>query len=144
MQDMIKIGKHLALTDFVVRHVELRRDPSKIDALIIQFTNGMSLYIEDTGQNCCEVRSMTCDDDLEGLAGSRLLRIETRHGGWGHSDVESTDEMAFVLIQFSTYAITLTSHNEHNGYYGGFDLRATLKTAEGKNVGKVQMPASEG
>ncbi len=101
-------------------------------ALVFTFDNGWSLVLSDDGQNCCEHRFMSSDDDLESLVGSQLVSIslrevtETLDGKW-----ESCHEQAFVVIQTTKASMTLVTHNEHNGYYGGFGLQMKIRTPEG-------------
>ena len=49
------------------------------EGFIIYFTDGTSLEIEDD-PDCCEVRWMHTDDDLDYYAGSTLVGVELRDG----------------------------------------------------------------
>lgn len=93
------------------------------EAILINFDDGSRLKISDEGQSCCENRYLTCDDDLTGHEGARLLYIgpgigsqpETGEGGDFH-------DVMFIKVQTTKGSFTLCTHNEHNGYYGGFHL----------------------
>jgi len=92
------------------------------DAITLVFTDGIKIKITDEGQTCCENRYMTCDDepkDLEGgsLVSIRINKIEEKGNEYG-----DPHEIAFLVIETEKTAITFCTHNEHNGYYGGFAL----------------------
>lgn len=99
-------------------------------ALVLTLENGTSIEIMDTAQNCCERRYPTTDDDLSAIVGAKLLRVEVK----GSKDITpetdeyagETHEVAFVDIITSKGTVTLATHNEHNGYYGGFDLQVKI------------------
>ena len=90
--------------------------------LRLRFDDGKQVRIWDDGQSCCENRYMTCDDDLSKLVGGKLLRIEAKDG----PDVDDPDgechEQCFIEVGTDECFVTLCTHNEHNGYYGGFGL----------------------
>lgn len=89
--------------------------------LRLGFGNGKTVEIFDNGQSCCESRYMTTDDDIQSLVGHQLARIEVKDGPIEneHGDPHET---CFVEVGTDHGFITLTNHNEHNGYYGGFGL----------------------
>lgn len=87
----------------------------------ITFSDGEGIKILDNGQSCCESRYMTCDDNIQSLVGHTLVRIEAKDGP-SIDDGNEAHETCFVEIATDTGFITLTNHNEHNGYYGGFGL----------------------
>ena len=92
------------------------------ECLRISFDDGVTIQISDEGQSCCESRYITCDDDPTDLVGCTLRAIETRpvHDIEGeHGDVH---EQIFIDIKTDKASINLCTHNEHNGYYGGFGL----------------------
>ncbi len=91
------------------------------DVLAIKFDDGVTLQLSDQGQSCCEHRYMTCDDDLSKLAGGKLTKIEVREIKKDDTTGEP-HEQAFVEIATDDCFITVCTHNEHNGYYGGFGL----------------------
>jgi hypothetical protein len=107
--------------------------------MAIRFTDGTRLCIWDGGQSCCESRYMTCDDDLSGHEGGALLSVDLDAAAPPKADVKAKSETAgddwddgdchetqFVKVQTTKGSFTLCTHNEHNGYYGGFSLEMKL------------------
>ena len=98
------------------------------DAIFLTFSDGVTIKIWDDGQSCCEIRYTTCDDDINSLAGGELRDISVSDGLVSNSNKENDDndwdshEIAFLKIQTDKIAITAATHNNHNGYYGGFAL----------------------
>lgn len=94
------------------------------DALTFTFDDGSVLRVEDTGQSCCENRYMTSDDDLPSYIGGTLSSMEVRDA----PDVDDGDvhEVQFLVVTTSKGDITCETHNEHNGYYGGFSIECSL------------------
>jgi hypothetical protein len=83
------------------------------------------LVISDEAQSCCEKRYLTCDDDLDDLIGNRLVHIAAKPGPTSESEYGEQNETCFVEVMTNRGSITLCTHNEHNGYYGGFELTIT-------------------
>lgn len=125
-------GSQRSATDFYGRKVvnaELRKGDngssrwthSGQDALVLSFEDGTGMALLDDGQSCCESRYITCDDDLRKIIGGVLIRIEEK-------DTENTEgedgahEQVFIEVATSECFVTVCTHNEHNGYYGGFGL----------------------
>lgn len=97
----------------------------KDDALHLVFETGEHFAWSDAGQSCCERRYMTCDDDLASFTGdtfiSWVLETVPENKLEDYSDVH---EIQFLKLQFkSGNVITACTHNEHNGYYGGFAVQ---------------------
>ena len=93
-------------------------DPEYIE---IAFEGGKTIQILDNGQSCCESRYITCEDDFASLVGGSLIDIETKAA----PDIEDkygVHEQVFVEIKTDKGFVSFTTHNEHNGYYGGFGL----------------------
>lgn len=91
--------------------------------LRLAFSDGKAIALVDTGQSCCEARYMTCDDDVQSLIGHKLTKIEVKEGPDGEGDEYGGEhEQAFLEITTDDGFITVCTHNEHNGYYGGFGL----------------------
>jgi hypothetical protein len=90
--------------------------------LVFKGKKAPKIEIFDGGQDCCEHRYMTCDDKVKSLKGGILQKVEvvdtviTKKYGDPH-------EQCFVKIETDKGFITICTHNEHNGYYGGFSLR---------------------
>ena len=106
--------------------LELTKDKwDEYKELVFTFTDGTQLMIFDEGQSCCESRYMTTDDDLAGFVGSTLLEAEVADapniiGGYGDHEVQ------FLHVKTSRGTFTVETHNEHNGYYGGFAVACRL------------------
>lgn len=93
----------------------------KDDALEFIFSDGMGIAIFDDGQSCCENRYMTTDDDLSRFIGAELVSAETSSAP--NIEYEDGDhEVQFLKVTTSFGVFTMESHNEHNGYYGGFSI----------------------
>jgi len=91
------------------------------DSLRFEFSDGYKMELFDDGQSCCESRYMTTDDNLDYYAGATFLDAEIKDApcledeeGW------SVHEVQFLEIKTSKGSFTMETHNEHNGYYGGF------------------------
>jgi len=95
------------------------------NALHFAFGDGTRIRVLDNGQCCCEYRYMVTDDNLAQFIGATLLDGEVRDAP-NEPDEDGNHEVQFLLITTSKGVFTMASHNEHNGYYGGFDI--TVKT----------------
>ena len=93
------------------------------DELHIGFTDGTKLIFSDEGQSCCESRYMRTDDNLEEYVGATLIGGEVKDAP-NMPDECGDHEVQFLEIMTSKGPITMASHNEHNGYYGGFYIVA--------------------
>ena len=91
------------------------------DIFNIHFKDGIKITITDEGQSCCESRYITTDDEPSVLNGHKLIKIETKEAPT-IEDVWEVHEQVFIEIATDKAFITLTTHNEHNGYYGGVAL----------------------
>lgn len=94
-----------------------------LNGFVIKFEDVDGIAIYDAKQECCEHRYMTTDDDLKSLIGSKLLYIEEKPGEEVESDYGNYHETMFIEIGTDKGFVTITTHNEHNGYYGGFSLQ---------------------
>lgn len=92
-------------------------------ALELSFADGSCVKIWDDGQSCCECRYTTTDDDPSDLVGGKLRLIEEKPGPELETEYGEPHEQMFVEIATDKCSITLCTHNEHNGYYGGFALK---------------------
>lgn len=100
--------------------------PEGTDLVAIRFDDGTGLNLWDAGQDCCEERYMTCDDDLSAFVGAKFLGAEERDGTGALKNADDSDvhETTFLVVKTSLGDFTVCTHNEHNGYYGGFNLTA--------------------
>ena len=98
--------------------------------LRIWFEGGGMIVLWDGGQSCCERRYMVCDDDLKAFAGDTFLTAEIREASAGTTHyVGGAHEIQFLAVKTDRGEIVVASHNEHNGYYGGFAIRALHQRA---------------
>lgn len=114
------------------------------DTLKFQFDDGTLLDLWDDGQSCCESRYLTCDDkaDFDQWKGAKLVKIETVpgpdiDGGSEHHETE------FLNVETDRGLIQCVSHNEHNGYYGGFSVVAKCTLPDGRDGASVVADAIE-
>ncbi len=103
-----------------IKHVELLDEQ-----LNISFEDGSKLTLWDAGQSCCESRYMRTDDDLNYFIGSEFLGGEIKDAP-GIDCSYGDHEVQFLEIKTNKGSFVMSSHNEHNGYYGGFYITASL------------------
>jgi hypothetical protein len=111
------------IVDVDMKEVEQEGGFHEVQTLVITFADNSKIEISDYGQDCCEHRYMTTDDDIKDLIGGVLIKIESK--GFSHCIDDKYDdyhEVYFVEVATNKTSITLCTHNIHNGYYGGFDL----------------------
>lgn len=99
------------------------------DGLHFVFDDGSRMRLFDDGQSCCETRYMRTDDDLAAFVGATLIDAEVREGGEVEGKYE-IHETEFLIVTTSAGQFTMVSHNEHNGYYGGFSIQAQAESDE--------------
>lgn len=109
---------------YVGRKIVSSKHDKEADKVFIGFDDGVKIAIWDDGQSCCESRYITCDDDLGRIVGGDLLSIEVKEGPCIEG-VHEVHEQVFIDVVSTCGTITFTTHNEHNGYYGGFGLTIT-------------------
>lgn len=85
----------------------------------IDFNDGTYLRVADDGQSCCECRYMRTDDDTQYFVGAKLTGLEIKEAP-DEQDEYGYHEVQFLEVQTDRGVFTMASHNEHNGYYGGF------------------------
>ncbi len=95
------------------------------ERLSITLSDDSTLHLYDDGQSCCENRYMQTDDDLDYYVGSELLNIELKDSHYQDNDYE-VHEVQFLDITTRKGVFQIANHNEHNGYYGGFLIKAYL------------------
>lgn len=111
--------------------VEMAKTADDPDFLALRFEDGSRVELWDAGQSCCEARYMSTDDDLASFAGATVVSIEERGAPSIKADDNRDDhhDVAFLVVTTDRGAITVATHNEHNGYYGGFALAARIGVA---------------
>ncbi len=80
----------------------------------------------DGGQDCCEHRYMHSDDDIQSFVGGTLIDAEIREVPNREDGYGDVHEVQFLIVTTSKGAFTIETHNEHNGYYGGFWVVARM------------------
>ena len=88
----------------------------------LTFDDGTAIEIFDGGQSCCESRYFTTDDEVLGLVGHTLKDIKLRSAPDEYGEYGDVHEITFLEIATEDGHVTVASHNEHNGYYGGICL----------------------
>lgn len=94
----------------------------KDDELHVGFTDGTAIRIYDDGQSCCESRYMRTDADLSYFVGGTLTGAEVRPAPSIEGEYGEFHEIQFLDVGTSKGVFQMATHNEHNGYYGGFWL----------------------
>lgn len=92
--------------------------------LLFSFSDGSRMKLFDDGQSCCETRYMDTDDSLADFVGSILQGASVQAGPTDDKSSGDIEESAFLIISTSKGQFTIVNYNEHNGYYGGFSIRA--------------------
>lgn len=111
-------GSPKSASDYYGR--EIKSAELKDNEIKIVFSDGVKIKIWDDAQSCCESRYMQTDDKLSELVGQKLVAVNVK-------DTEAKDdgevrEICFLEIQGNKSSVTVSTHNDHNGYYGGFGL----------------------
>lgn len=99
------------------------------DRFKVSFEDGVEIEIWDNGQSCCESRYMRTDDNPADLVGGVLTEIKTKPGPDSIDEHGYEHKIVFLEILTDKGSIVFSNHNEHNGYYGGFELTITEKAA---------------
>lgn len=113
------VNNHRGAMEKTIKEIYIDEDYRCDGALFMRFTDGTGIIIRDDGRSCCESRYLHTDDDLEYYIGAVFKRAELREAP-NIDDEYSYHEVQFLLINTDKGVITLETHNEHNGYYGGF------------------------
>lgn len=96
------------------------------EAIILTFEDGSKIQVADEGHSCCEHRYMHTDDNVESLIGQTLTRIDVKEVDVPENENDDYEgdvhEICFLEIGTDKGSISVSTHNEHNGYYGGFYL----------------------
>lgn len=90
--------------------------------LSFKFDDGSFLTISDEYLGSGG-RYMNTDDNLSDLVGGLLLGIVVEEGDTKERGICDYVEEEFLKISTSSGFATVVNYNQHNGYYGGFDIR---------------------
>jgi hypothetical protein len=93
------------------------------DSLRFTFKDGSKIRLWDDGQSCCEHRYMTTDDDLKHYVGGTIRDVELADAPDREDEYGECHEVQFLRVKTTKGTLVVESHNEHNGYYGGFYIR---------------------
>jgi hypothetical protein len=115
----------------IIKTVVLDEKIAEDDALVLTFADDSVVCLLDAGRSCCEYRYLTTDDDLPSFAGAILTGLEVLSGPDVKDDDYGVHETAFLHVRTDRGTIVVTTHNEHNGYYGGFWLIARIPNENG-------------
>jgi len=102
------------------------------DRFVIQFKGGSILRGFDCAQSCCESRYLRTDDNLSAFVGAKLLDMEMRNAPNLAYGSDAVHEVQFWEIKTSNGPCTISSHNEHNGYYSGILIELVYTPKESK------------
>lgn len=94
------------------------------DNVVCAFDDGAWLRLWDNGQSCCESRYVTSDDNDKDFAGHTLVNVEIREAAKHDVNEYTEHEIQFLAVKTDKDEFVATTHNEHNGYYGGFSINA--------------------
>ena len=72
-------------------------------------------------QNCCENRYMRTDDVLADYLDAKLISIELKEARTINDKNTEQHDVQFLEVVTSKGSFTCSFHNEHNGYYAGFN-----------------------
>lgn len=90
--------------------------------LLFTFDDDSKIRVFDDGQDCCETRYMSTDDNMADHLGAKLERIEIKDA----PDIIDDNEVhavQFLEVTTSNGCLTLANHNEHNGVMAVSGLR---------------------
>lgn len=93
--------------------------------LTICFYDKTRLKLWDNGEVCCGDRYFRTDDTLADYFGDHLLGFEIRDAPDRDDQKDNSHEVQFLVMNTNQGQLVLSSHNLHNGYYGGFAIQAT-------------------
>lgn len=94
-----------------------------VDIIVIHFTDNTAMQVRDDGQSCCERRYMRTDDELGSVVGGVFLGVEIRDVPRVDRDAAcEAHEVQFFVVRTDRGNLVFSSHNEHNGWYGGFNI----------------------
>lgn len=108
----------------------------KIEDDVLKMETACKEFFEifDDGQSCCEARYMETSDKLGDFIGATILDVKTVDGGETENAYGDVHEIQFLNIDTDKGLLQFATHNEHNGYYGGFDLVIVGATPDTKKA----------
>jgi hypothetical protein len=102
------------------------------DALCFVFDDGKKMRVSDEGHQCCESRYMRTDDALGDYLGAKFMGMVIKDAPDQYEEPDqygegNVHEVQFLEVRTDRGVFTMTSHNEHNGYYGGFLINVEVQ-----------------
>lgn len=94
------------------------------DDAVIAFTDGTELWLYDDKQSCREARWMHTDADLPYYFGATLLDVSIESAAIPVPEDSDVYDAQFLHIHTDKGIADFVTHVDHNGYYGGFWIRA--------------------
>lgn len=82
---------------------------------------GGTLTLDDQGADCCATHYITCDDDLARVGGD-LVYVRVDDAPSIEDPNGECHDVEFLTVRTTTDTFQCANHNEHNGYYGGFQV----------------------
>lgn len=110
-----------AYTNAINKIIKDVRLDEESNTLLFRFDDETTLTVKDNGQSCCEVRYMRTDDNLSEFSGARLLGMAIKDVD-NAPDEYGEHEIQFFEVTTDRGVFSISNHNEHNGYYGGFAI----------------------
>lgn len=112
-----------------ISSLELDKDGGDGDgAVIIGFTDNSVLTLFDGGRSCCESRYIVSDADLQYFVGAKLINVKLAELPLLSKEEDyDVHEAQSLQLETDKGVVDFVTHNEHNGYYGGFWIKAELK-----------------
>ncbi len=127
----------------VISDIQFAKDKDGDNTIVFTFSDNTILTMFDSGNYWHHGRKyFHTDDDMNYFIGSQFLSAEVRLGpekkldkiisDWtgelapDYTDGDLIQESEFLIISTNKGQFTIVSYNEHNGYYGGFDLRVNI------------------
>jgi len=108
----------------LIREIHLDYDANNGQGeLIITFDTGKQLVIYDSPPKCCEHRYLHTSDDLSSFAGEKFVDLYCRGFKENEHGNDEANEIGFYVIKTDKGQFVLETHNDHNGYYGGFHIQ---------------------
>lgn len=98
---------------------------TEYDRLVIRLDNGQEFTFWDGGRECCEVRYMSSNDNPDDYIAAEYRGYELVE--CSSSGCYYVHEIQFLNINTSVGVFQVVNHNEHNGYYGGFDIKVSKR-----------------
>lgn len=96
----------------------------EIDSIFITLHDDSVLRLYDDGQSCCEHRYMEVQSDLQWFENAMFLDAKVVSVHSTDEDDYGFTEVHVLNIFTSVGVIVVVNYNSHNGYYGGFSMRA--------------------